>query len=103
MKRKVVAEVVVEVRNSNMNKKNKHIGGKANPPENKKTTLTQLDLLKLGYALADECQVRTDNQLYHVAEVLDENNKRASFSLAHLPGQQNWYVLPHPYSKYEPR
>jgi len=105
MKRKVVAEVVDEVSNNKMNKKNKHLGSKVNPPvdNQKQQTLTQLDFVNLGYIIGDECQVTTDNQSYNIGEVLDENNKQAGFSVARLPGQQNWYVLPYPYSKYAPK
>jgi len=86
-----------------MNKKNKHIRSEVNPPAAKQTSLTQLDLLNLGYILGEECQVKKENYLFHISEVLDEDNRQAGFSVSRLPEQQDWHVLPYPYSEYRPK
>jgi len=105
MKRKVVAKVLGEVSNNNMNKKNKHLGSKVNPPTDteKKKTLTQQQLLNLGYILGEKCECKQDNKVYHLSEVLDEDKKKTGFCVARHPEQTDWSVLPNPYSAYAPK
>ncbi len=105
MKRKVVAEVVGEVSNNNMNKKNKHLGSKVNPPVDKQKpkTITQFQLLNLGYFLGDECEGRGDNKVSRLSEVLDEDHKQASFCLVREPNEKDWSVLSKPFSDYAPK
>ena len=64
MKRKVVAEVLGEVIHNNMSKKSKHLGSKVNPPVDKQKpkTITQFQLLNLGYFLGDECEGKRQNK-----------------------------------------
>lgn len=100
MKRKVVAEVVDEVRDNNMSKKNKNLGGKANPPthSNQQQTISQLQLLNLGYYLGDEHEGPNGNKRYRLSEVIDEDNKPANFCLLREISERNWMVIPCSYS-----
>ena len=105
MKRKVVAEVVGEVSNNTMKNKNKNIGSKINPPVDKQKpkTITQFQLLNLGYFLGDECEGKGDNKVYRFSEVLDEDHEQASFCVVRELNEKDWSVLPKPFSNYAPK